>query len=447
MKIGKIDNSGFYRPLRYFLLFICFTVSFSFWGPRIYYDYDKVSVFIYISAFLILFTWGYRKGISKRIIPRIIKTNKSQLIKNVPFLKACIVLALLTSILNIISLIIDGKLNLSISSIGQNYVDYYAAHNATKGTYTIQTIIFFVMGFPKIVTLVLGVYFFGKIGKLYKYGVVGVIVLTILTNTISSGNQKSLGDIIIYSFVALIVKSFEFTPARRKKFYLQLSGVIVLFIVFISIVQFQRFSALGFSSMDINQNMNSRTSFDFNHPFFKIFGNELGLGLATFITGYLSGGYYGLSLCLRMNFVWTYGIGNSYSVTLFFEKFFGATIFDHTYLMRMENTYGWGALADWNTIFPWLASDFTFIGSLFLFIPIGYIYALSWKEIVMYRNPISLLMFAMLTVCLIFVPANNQLLHGVDAFIATVITFFVWKTQHRKYNIIPLKSPVLIELD
>ena len=216
---------------------------------------------------------------------------------------------------------------------------------------------------------------------------------------------------------------------------------IAVFVVFISLVQIQRISALGFSSLDINQKMNARTAYDFDHPFFKIFGKELGLGFANFITGYLSGGYYGLSLCMKLPFVWTYGVGSSYSLTLFFEKFAGAdAIFDHTYLARMEAVYGWRALSDWNTIFPWLASDFTFVGALFLFIPVGYIYGLAWKEVVKYRNPISLLMFAMLTVCVIFIPANNQLLHPVDGFIATAIIFFVWKFQHKKYNVIPVKN-------
>ena len=45
-------------------------------------------------------------------------------------------------------------------------------------------------------------------------------------------------------------------------------------------------------------------------------------------------------------------------------------------------------------------------------------------------------MFSMLTMGLVFIPANNQLLHGVDGFITTIVMSVLWITNHRKYNFV-----------
>jgi hypothetical protein len=92
----------------------------------------------------------------------------------------------------------------------------------------------------------------------------------------------------------------------------------------------------------------------------------------------------------------------------------------------MEATTGWPALSRWHTIFPWLASDFTFTGALFIIFLLAFFYGRCWKDIVTNKNPISMIMFAWLTEGLIFVPANNQLVHGIDTVITSVFLITFW---------------------
>jgi len=168
---------------------------------------------------------------------------------------------------------------------------------------------------------------------------------------------------------------------------------------------------------------------------FKVLGKELGFGIANIVSLYMSGGYYGLSLCLSLPFVWTYGLGSSYTLNMIFVRIFGSeNQLINTYPARMEARYGWPALTRWNTIFPWLASDFSFWGAILLFLPFSAIYSLSWKEAVDYQNPISIVLFSILTVGVVYIPANNQLFHSVESFVQSGIILLTWAVYHNRLN-------------
>ena len=89
----------------------------------------------------------------------------------------------------------------------------------------------------------------------------------------------------------------------------------------------------------------------------------------------------------------------------------------------------------WHTIFPWLASDLTFVGTLVLFFFISYFYGKSWKEVLIYNNPISILLFSLLSILFVFVPANNQILHGFDYLLITFFVVILWGYRHIDYNV------------
>lgn len=426
-----------YRPLVYFVSYILFTMSVSFFGPMIFVDYDKISIFIFISLFLIIFSFGYFKGVNKRIqtINRRADarqyTDRLLLIRSV---KVCIITSAGIMLALFIRALLAGNIHLTFAGIGANYTNYYIDRRAGGGD-LIFDLLFLFSGFLRLVATVFGIYYFNRFSRSFKILIISNLVLTIVVFTVSMGNQKSLGDLVVYLLVLLFVKTLDMSSSQRRKTYFALISVGVLFCCFISIVQYQRLLASGTDSTNLSMRLNELVSYDWDHVFFKIFGEKFGLGLATFLTGYLSAGYYGLSLCLKLPFVWTYGVGSSFSLMVVLERFFGVTSqLDRTYLLRMEYATGRNGLASWNTIFPWLASDITFVGSLLIFFPFAYVYAVCWKEIVKYRNPLSLLMFSMLSMGLVFIPANNQLMHGFDGFLTTVLVSLIWLLKHKRYN-------------
>jgi hypothetical protein len=76
-------------------------------------------------------------------------------------------------------------------------------------------------------------------------------------------------------------------------------------------------------------------------------------------------------------------------------------------------------LSKWHSAFAWLASDFTFPGTLVLFSLIGYLWAKLWVEAVVLRRRSSIILFSFLFLGLVFVPANNQLVHSPGSLLAT----------------------------
>ena len=100
------------------------------------------------------------------------------------------------------------------------------------------------------------------------------------------------------------------------------------------------------------------------------------------IVDYLTQGYYGLSLSLKVNsnsFTGFQSIFRGLSTVL--SPIFGIeNKFSLSLLYRTEMEYGWPALQKWSTIFPWLASDISFLPIPFIFFVIGYLFRVVWKN-------------------------------------------------------------------
>jgi hypothetical protein len=104
---------------------------------------------------------------------------------------------------------------------------------------------------------------------------------------------------------------------------------------------------------------------------------------------YLTHGYYGLSLALEKQWVSSgFGLANSTFLLRNFERITGSSaLYDASYAGRMwtENGYPVGNL--WMTIYPWIASDVTFVGALVVVFMIGTLFARSWMDAVQRGNP------------------------------------------------------------
>lgn len=424
-----------YKPLKYFIIYILITLAINFWGPLVYFDYDRITIAVYMLSFLTLFSVGYILGAGSETVVKCRGGADIQFEKVYPVIKVCSVTALSLIMADFISSAVQGKITLDITQMGKSYVDFYADYYSNEGSAPVQATLLMLTGFPKFVAMVLGVYYFGKLNGFYKFSVLAIFILTIVTKTISGGNQKSLGDILIFLLSVLSVKMLDYSKLRKIKLMTGMISITLLFVIIISFSLYQRLDFREISVFDAEQFSLDHCFYDFDHVIFRIFGYKFGFGLALLISGYLAGGYYGLYLSMKLPFMWTFGAGSSYSVMKYSHKYFNLPdIFERTYLYRMEETFGWKGLVKWNTIFPWLASDFTFIGALFVFMLAAYIYGVAWKEILLYRNPLSLLMFSMINIGLVFIIANNQLLHGIDGFTLTAIMTVYWLIKHKEYN-------------
>lgn len=155
---------------------------------------------------------------------------------------------------------------------------------------------------------------------------------------------------------------------------------------------------------------------------------------------YLTHGYYAVSLSLQEPFVPMFGVGNSTFLQRQAARMTGNdAILDLPYPVRIEK-YGWDAELLWSTIYPWLASDVSFPGTLIVVFLIGRLFALSWLDTLRGENPFAVLMFSLLVIMLFYFPANNQVLQSGEGFTSFWGTLILWRWTRRGAKV-PSKAP------
>lgn len=149
---------------------------------------------------------------------------------------------------------------------------------------------------------------------------------------------------------------------------------------------------------------------------------------------YATQGYGALGLSFEHDFDWTYLIGNSRFVTNFIDEHFGTNIFERTYIYKNEQVFNWSSTTYWQSLYAWLASDFTYYGVILVFGFIGMLYAKVWLEVIRYRNPFAFAMMFMMVFGIMMASANNLLFQDLGLCIATssVIILFALSLILRK---------------
>lgn len=140
------------------------------------------------------------------------------------------------------------------------------------------------------------------------------------------------------------------------------------------------------------------------------------------LTSYASHGYYGLSIALKNDFDFSFGIGHSsFLVNQYGLITNDLSLYRRTYLAKMPES-GWDDKAVWSTVFPEIASDVSFFGVPMVMLVFGYLWGSAWKRAVRQADDYSLVFFAILMVFMFYIPANNQIAQTADGY----FSFWVW---------------------
>lgn len=426
-------------PLYIHALYILTTLFINLFGPKEYLAYDnKVGMIIFILFYLLAVILGFSYGCQKKcfVFPKTKKNNDYQMLK---LTVKCLKIACFLYLVNTIYMASIGRFSINLSSMGANYNNFYSYYvdKTETSLFTFENVFLITVAIPQFIGLCLGFFYFKRFSSKEKFYFVLLILFIVTNSTISNGNQKSIGDIIIFLFI-ILGYNLVIYPEKRNKIKKRIIFITISFIGLMAFSQFGRYSGhySGHYVASLNDNM-PYARYNPDNIIFKVFGEKYGLGLSSFLCGYLSDGYYGLSKSLELPFVWTYGIGNSVGLSTIVEKSLGVDIYEQTYLGRMEKEYsliGISGKRNWHSIFPWLASDITFPGVIILFFFVGYLYAVVWKETIQYRNSVSYLMFSLLTIMFIFIPCNNQIFHGYNYIMITSFVFIYWLHKHKLNN-------------
>jgi hypothetical protein len=154
---------------------------------------------------------------------------------------------------------------------------------------------------------------------------------------------------------------------------------------------------------------------------------------AVALISYLTQGYYGLYLSLEKPFVPMFGVGNSMFLYFNASKITGMKEIENMpYPIRIGED-GWDGYGQWSTIYPWIASDVSFAGTILVVFLIGYFFALSWIDTLKGTNPYAVAVFAQFLIMLFYFSANNQVMGSGEALFGFYGLLLMWLYTRRKY--------------
>ena len=399
-------------------------------GPIKYFDnaYKYWPVFLFMIGVCFCLAIGYFLGKHIKSKKNIFYAEKIINYKEDRLLKISLTISIISLILEIVYLVIIDHFSLNLHDLGSIY------NSRIENNVNVIIAIRFLCAPFRMMANALGIYKYKIISKYLKKLVIINVLLYILVFLFGYGTQKGVSEIIIYILVAIYVTRMHLNKQSTWKSMGIISMILIGTLFLFSFMQYLRYQEIGINASNFHLYSTGEFYYDTNHVIFKIFGDKLGFGMASIISVYLSQGYYGLSLCMQLPFKWTFGLGSSFVITRFLDKFIGISgIYERTYLGRMADNFGRDGLRSWNTIFPWLASDYTWIGAMLFFVLVGYFMAKAWKEVILNNNTISYLVLINILILVLFTPANNQLFHGYDSFCSTWFIIIFWIFFRGKY--------------
>ncbi|AZG13622.1 MULTISPECIES: hypothetical protein [Cupriavidus] len=255
--------------------------------------------------------------------------------------------------------------------------------------------------------------------RLARRAVLGVVACFLLFS-LFRGTDKEMGDLLVFFFVGLgiaagfrAIRGIQMNVRAFRRGNLLAVGVVLVFVTLFTLRKAARMQgALSFCLY----NDVACFTVDSGSDIINLVRFAFGM-----LTAYLSQGYYGLSLALNTDYNWTYGIGHSSFLVSFFSSFIDTDAIYKDGLMYALRASGWDDRYVWSSAFPWLASDLTFWGVPPLMFLIGAIYSRAWMAAIAWRSLSGIMVFALLSIFIVYLPANNQLAQSPDYYVATVV--------------------------
>jgi hypothetical protein len=151
--------------------------------------------------------------------------------------------------------------------------------------------------------------------------------------------------------------------------------------------------------------------------------NQFGVSMATL---YLSIGYYGMGLAIEEDFDSSFGLGHSIFLSNATRKISGLGSFPSDSYTAKVAKGGWDPLVYWVTTYVWLANDIGFIGVVPFMLAIGFLFSRVWRDAVILRDPVSVILLPQITLMLFYLPAFNVIMQNVDSYFAFVFWLAFW---------------------
>jgi hypothetical protein len=293
----------------------------------------------------------------------------------------------------------------------------------TAGPSTIQDYISLLL-YPLLwIAFPLGVVAWKRLSISVRVALVVWIILD-LSIWVAAGTNKGIADFIMLLPWLLVARKPEVIANIKLRKVMLIGGLAIIGVAVL--VTFFSMGMLGRSGGRVVMLYDPPTGIaaDPNHPVLRYLPPELQGPIALF-SSYFTQGYYGLSLSLKEPFIFTYGVGNSYWLEALSRHVVTTPILDSTYPARIEWN-AWDRYIKWSSIYPWIASDLSFPGTIVFMFLLGRLFALVWLDVAFCKNPWAVCLFPLLLIMLFYVPANNQVLGFASALLPFWTLLPVW---------------------
>lgn len=265
----------------------------------------------------------------------------------------------------------------------------------------------------------LTVVYWGRMSFMMQFGCV-VAILANLTIYIATGTNKGLADFVIAApwliYLGVVTGALRFNFSKTQ-FFMFFGILFLIFFQFFANSQLQRSGGVGeFGTFNTGSGLIQADASTVK----GLLSDNYGV-IYESLTRYLVQGYYALSLSFHIDDSGTFGFGHS----MFLARNANA-IFDTTYFTQqslpglVEAKFGWSMMTLWHSIYPWLASDFGFIGSIFVIGGFAFLLSLSWGISLCTLHYRWVIMLFLMLVLFFYIPANNQIFQSGE----TCVGFF-----------------------
>jgi hypothetical protein len=277
--------------------------------------------------------------------------------------------------------------------------------------------------------LPLTVFYWNDLRPLLRLAAV-VMIGGVIATFVAMGTNKAIADTILLTLsligVGILGGRFKF---NWRRFAVGASVIAVAMFLFVTFFAEGQATRTG-SYVDSGELTEVDATANLDDAFADKLSPQLKLAYVG-LSFYLTHGYYAVYLSLRKPFVPCFGVGNSMFLFRQASRLPGlAEIEQRPYPARIESD-GWDSFKLWSTIYPWIASDVSFIGTLFVVFLIGRATALAWLDSLGGSNPFAIIMLAQLFTMLFYFPANNQCLQTGEGWTAFWVTLIAWLKTRR----------------
>lgn len=427
MYINRIEPFPIMKYLQIYL--ICSVLLYVF-GPISWVTHYPLLTFVLIAAYQFSLYAGYKAGLTSADCHQGNSIfSKSWFIKNY-FVLAFIVIIIGAMMMMRIAMLygfsdISSLVETAFTSASDIYNDDKLVDTGSQmfgGT--ILSLLYGFMGPITILFMPTTIIFFRELS--FSKKVIGIIACVILSlSKAVAGTNEGFFEPITLLLVGLILKPKQSNVGKKKRSFAWLwiiIGVIGIITMFNLVMSDRNGEHYEFSQLGEN-------SINYNSVIFQKLPDDM-QKLIIWFTFYLCQGYYGMSLALAVS-EWTplCGLGFSSYIRVNAEKILGFDATPYT-LMAGTNPHGWMYGVNWHSAYTWFASDVWWLGVPIILYFIGKLFAQTFKEASYDRNPVSIGMFTLLLMLIIFIPMNTKIFANSDSFFA--FFFYLFALKYRK---------------